>query len=566
MKMKKMIIIFIICVVASTGCILERNNPNDPLAIDDMVPPAMESVSPSDGAVDISPDSPVIITFSEVMDRVSVESAFSLTGASALGGECNWSEYDTVLTFTPDDYLVLSRRHIVSMLTEAIDAYGNPINTAWSKEFQIRGPVGKLDTSFNGQGWATHAGAAGIDNEDEAYSLAVDSAGKILLTGFSQNAAGNSDMVIWRYNSDGSLDTTFNGQGWVIHNSAAGGDSDDKGYHLAIDSSGKILVTGLSQNASGNSDMVIWRYNSDGSLDATFNGQGWVIHNSAAGGDSDDQGRSQAIDSAGKILVTGLSQNAAGNSDMVIWRYNSGGSLDNTFNGQGWVIHNSAAGGNSGDQGRSLVVDSAGKILVTGYSDRDTSYYDMVIWRYNSGGSLDTSFNSQGWVTHHSAAGGDTDDRGRDIVIDSAGKILVTGKSDNAAGDSDMVIWRYDSGGSLDTSFNGQGWVTHNSAAGGNDSDTGSCLVVSEDEKILVAGFSGNVAGDPDMAIWRYSSNGNIDTSFNEQGWLIHSDATAVDSWDFSFGIVIDPLGRILIAGSSELVVGSYDMVLWRYE
>ena len=203
------------------------------------------------------------------------------------------------------------------------------------------------------------------------------------MTGYSVNASGNKDMVIWRYNSDGMPDTSFNTDGIVVHHAAAGGNGDDVGLSLALDANGRTLVTGYSVNASGNKDMVIWRYNSDGMPDTSFDTDGIVVHDSAAGGNGDDEGISLALDADGKILVTGYSVNASGKRDMVIWRYNPDGSLDSNFDTDGIVVHDSAAGGNDHDEGRSMTVDFDGKILVTGYSLNVSSNKDMTIWRYN---------------------------------------------------------------------------------------------------------------------------------------------------------------------------------------
>jgi uncharacterized delta-60 repeat protein len=129
-------------------------------------------------------------------------------------------------------------------------------------------------------------------------------------------------MVIWRYNSNGTLDSSFGNNGIVVYNNAAGGNGDDIGNSIYVDSTGKIYVTGSSKNSSGNDDMVIWRYNSNGSLDTSFGtkGKGIVINDNAAGGNSYDYGFSIFVDSTGKIYVTGYSYNGR-NADMVIWRY-----------------------------------------------------------------------------------------------------------------------------------------------------------------------------------------------------------------------------------------------------
>jgi uncharacterized delta-60 repeat protein len=179
----------------------------------------------------------------------------------------------------------------------------------------------------------------------------------------------------------GVLDTSFNGTGFVVHDNAAGGNSFDRGNSIYVDSDGKIYVTGYSINSSNNYDMVIWRYNSNGTLDSSFNGTGFVVHQNAAGGNGNDSGNSIYVDSDGKIYVTGYSINSSNNYDMVIWRYNSNGTLDSSFNGTGYVVHDNAAGGYGHDEGNSIYVDSDGKIYVTGYSFNGSND-DMVIWKY----------------------------------------------------------------------------------------------------------------------------------------------------------------------------------------
>ena len=120
--------------------------------------------------------------------------------------------------------------------------------------------IGVLDTSFNGTGFVVHRNAAGGNSHDYGKSIYVDSNGKIYVTGASMNRNSNYDMVIWRYNSDGNLDNTFGNNGIVVHDNAAGGNGNDRGYSIYVDSTGKIYVTGSSRNSSYNQDMVIWKY------------------------------------------------------------------------------------------------------------------------------------------------------------------------------------------------------------------------------------------------------------------------------------------------------------------
>jgi uncharacterized delta-60 repeat protein len=136
-----------------------------------------------------------------------------------------------------------------------------------------------------------------------------------------------------------------------------------------------------SSNLSGYSPASGSGYSpATGVLDTTFDGDGIVVHNNAAGGNGNDVGNSMYVDSNGKIYVTGWSWNGR-DQDMVIWRYNSNGILDSSFGKNGIVVHNNAAGGNLYDEGNSIYVDSTGKIYVTGYSSSGSNL-DMVIWKY----------------------------------------------------------------------------------------------------------------------------------------------------------------------------------------
>jgi uncharacterized delta-60 repeat protein len=298
---------------------------------------------------------------------------------------------------------------------------------------------GSIDRTFGEGGIVVHDNAAGGKGDDVGYSIYVDKKGRIYVTGYSYNGS-NEDMVIWRYNEEGKLDKTFGEGGIVVYNNAAGGKGDDKGNSIYVDKKGRIYVTGYSDNGS-NYDMVIWRYNGDGSIDKTFGEGGIVVHDNAAGGKGFDVGNSIYVDKEGRIYVTGYSDNGS-NYDMVIWRYNGDGSIGKTFGNKGIVVDNNAAGGKGDDKGYSIYVDSKGRVYVTGWSKNKNGDLDMVIWRYNGDGSIDKTFGEGGIVVDNNAAGGKGDDVGNSIYVDSTGKIYVTGYIFNGS-NYDMVIWKY---------------------------------------------------------------------------------------------------------------------------
>ncbi len=420
---------------------------------------------------------------------------------------------------------------------------------------------GSLDPTFDSNGTVpgiiVSNNAAGGYGGDSGWGITTDANGKILVTGRSWNGS-NWDMVIWRYNANGTPDTTFGTDGIVVSNGAAGGNGNDLGISITTDSNRKILVTGHSTNSAGNWDMVIWQYNANGTPDTTFGTDGIVVSNNAAGGNGNDDGISITTDSNGKILVTGESYNSSGNYGMVIWRYKADGTPDTTFDGDGIVVNNNAYGW---VRGYSITTDSNGKILVTGFSWN--GWYgnvDMVIWRYNANGTLDTTFDTDGIVMSNSAAGGNGNDSGFSITIDANGKILVSGSSDNSSGNHDMVIWQYNANGTLDTTFGTDGIVVSNNAAGGNGNDWGFSITTDSNGKILVAGESYDSSDKYDTVTWRYKADGTPDIAFGTDGIVVSNGGPYY--WGNS--ITTDANGKILVAGVSYNGT-DYDMAIWRY-
>jgi uncharacterized delta-60 repeat protein len=513
--------------------------------------------------------------------NISTGSLVTLNGSGSTDADGNTLTYIWSFTSVPTDSAAALSSATVSTPTFTADKDGSYVlslivndGTADSAADTVTitaatvSATGVLDTAFNGMGYVVHSNAAGGIFNDFGKGVAVDASGRVVVAGYSTAPGGDYDMAIWRYNADGTMDTTFNDTGYVVHNNAAGGDGGDFGNAMTLDSSGRIVVAGYSDRGTSNYDMVLWRYNTDGTLDDTFNGTGYVAHNNAAGGNNNDMGNAVATDSSGKIVVAGQSYSGTGGWDMTLWRYNTDGTLDDTFNGTGYASHHNAAGGNSADYGNAVAIDSSGKIVVAGYSLNAAGNFDMVVWRYNTNGTLDTSFNGTGYAVHDGAAGGTDSDIGYSVTLDSSGRILVAGYSMNAAFDTDMVVWRYNTDGTLDTSFGGTGYVVHAGAAGGtNGSDEGYSITTDSLGKILVAGQSENAAGNNDLAIWRYNTDGTLDTTFNGTGYAVH-DGAAGGGNDEGYAIKIDSSGRIVVAGGSENgeVDPYYDMVVWRYQ
>lgn len=339
-------------------------------------------------------------------------------------------------------------------------------------------------------------------SNEYAADITLQPDGKILVAGSSSSNGTNNDFALVRYNTNGSLDTSFSSDGMLT--TAVGMGSYAGGASVTLQSDGKILVAGYSSNGTNN-DFALVRYNTDGSLDKSFSGDGIIT--TAVG--SGSEGACVTIQSDGKILVAGVSYNGT-DYDFALVRYNIDGSLDNSFSSDG--ILTTAIGLGTTESATFVTVQSDGKILVTGYSNGD-----LALLRYSSDGSLDNTFSGDGQVT---TSIGLNFDSGRSITLQSDGKILVAGTSRDSVNGYEFALVRYNTDGSLDTSFSSDGILTTGIRDGidiyrKGTMDDAYFVTVQADGKILVAGSS-----NTDFAMLRYNTDGTLDTSFGVDGKL----------------------------------------------
>lgn len=387
---------------------------------------------------------------------------------------------------------------------------------------------GALDVTFDTDGIAT--ASVGLNAADWALGVALQSDGKIVVAGYTDPGGNASDFAVVRFNSDGSLDNTFDGDGKVTTNVG----SNDFGTAIAIQNDGKILVAGYSNNG-GNYDFAIVRYNTNGSLDNTFDGDGKVI--TPIGADS-DYARAIKLQSDGKIVVTG-DLYVGINNDIAVVRYNSDGSLDTSFDGDGKVI---TVISNDMEGAKSLAIQNDGKILVGGFT-KISGNQDFAVIRYNTNGSLDNSFDSDGIVTTQVGTG---DDSGAALAIQSDGKIILVGET-NVGSTDNFGLVRYNTDGSLDVTFDGDGKQTTTIGASADDSAKG--VAVLSDGKILLAGSTNSTPSNKDFALACYNTNGSLDVNFDTDGKL----ASAIGAGsDVGRALAIQSDGKIVVAGSSS--------------
>jgi len=296
---------------------------------------------------------------------------------------------------------------------------------------------GALDESF-----ISDFGISGFIASD----VVINASGKILVSGSKDGA-----FCLAQYKSDGSLDPSFNsGSGFVTTRFYLNG-----GHSSALslqDGDGKILVAGCQDvSFSPDKKFVIVRYNPDGSLDQTFSGDGLAQIGS---GGSYAHASSLAIQSDGKILIAGTT-NPGSKYAVTIYRLNIDGTLDQSFSGDGAVTTLAGGGYENFAEPFAIALQADGKILVAGRASADYSGsgYDVLLMRYNSDGTLDSSFGpsySPGIVRSDISPFSFNDDVAYSIAVDLDGKITVSGASNG-----DFMLARYLSNGALDPDFGG---------------------------------------------------------------------------------------------------------------
>ena len=210
--------------------------------------------------------------------------------------------------------------------------------------------------------------------------MALQADGKIVVVGAGGAGADvvHHDFALARYNPNGSLDTSFSGDGKQTTDFGGLGGFPGEGVTgVAIQTNGKIVAVGATggTNPNGNdSEFALARYNANGALDTSFSGDG--KQTTEFGGD--DAAGGVALQAGGKIVVAG----AGGlNSDFALARYDANGSLDPSFSGDGRQLTN--FGGD--DRALGMALQGDGKIVAAGVGFGTDRTNDFAVARYLGG-------------------------------------------------------------------------------------------------------------------------------------------------------------------------------------
>jgi uncharacterized delta-60 repeat protein len=436
-----------------------------------------------------------------------------------------------------------------------------------------------VDTSFGTNGTASYA----VTQDVFPVKMALQSDGKIVVLAFHDDVTTGAYII--RYNTDGTLDNSYANQGTLSLDGDYTEDffldsSDNLIAHISYDidstNPSEKLVKFSSNNGSvissvstvdnaysiigaladgkilllnsKNEDFNFARYLSSGSIDTNYGSEGKVVVDF---NDQIEYAMDIVVQPDGKVVVAGVSSNGV-NDDFFVARYNHDGSLDNSFANHGKVTTDFQG---SNDIARAVALQSDGKIVVVGYTDVDT-HKDIAIARYNTNGTLDTSFDSDGKVWSNLE---NNDTLAVTLVIDSSGNIIVGGTINTASsGGYDFLIARYLPNGQLDNNFGSSSGYTKSNM--GSDSDAVIKLLKYSNGFYAVGNhyLDGANSIDGDIIVSYYLSNGTQECTPSSNIHISNADEVVFDA-------LLDAQGRIVIVGSIMTNNNNLDQLVIRF-
>jgi hypothetical protein len=479
----------------------------------------------------------------------------------------------------------------------ALDGEGNAYVTgdAYSIDFPTANPVqptkaGGGDafvTKLNADGsalvYSTYLGGSGIDREI-GRDITVDSAGNVYVTGSTDSidfptvsplqptyGGGASDVFVAKLSASGSV---------LVYSTYLGGSGTDERTDIAIDSAGNAYVTGVTTSTdfptanplqatkNGGGDAFVAKLNTDGSA---------LLYSSYLGGSGDENPLSPstiggiAVDSGGNIVLAGTTGSTdfpatpgaydisynGGNYDVFVTKLRLGGSPPSLF-------YSTYLGGRGEDRAYDIALDSAGNVYVTGETaSTDFPTTPGAYDRFYSGDPIDvfvTKLSADGSTLLYSTyLGGDGEDAGNGITVDSAGNVYITGKTYS----TDFPA----TPGALDTTLSGgrDAFVTKLNAAGdglvystylgGSSWDYGSCIVIDDTGSAYVGGFTHGsfpITSGAAQTTFGGSGDGFAAKLSSDGSTLLYSTYLGGYSWEGIAEIAVDETGNTYLASHTH--------------
>ncbi len=340
---------------------------------------------------------------------------------------------------------------------------------------------------------------------DFPHTLGLQSDGKIIVSGYTISDT-DYDVALMRFNTDGSVDSSFGVNGRVM---TQVGSSHDYAYDMVILDDDKIVLTGSTHNSTI-VDGILVKYTANGQLDASFGNNGIVITDFTG---ATDVFTTIAATTDGKIVVGGYSNNGTtGKREFALARYNADGTLDPSFDGDGLLTIEEFLG-----QMYSIQLLSQNQIMFVGGTGGGSR---VALGKINADGTRDNNFGTNGLLETNFV--NSTFDNANKLLLQDDGKFIITGTTFK-----DMTSWvmsgqRFNSDGSVDTTFgDGGAFFIDLSERGYSRSNS---AVLAPDGSIYVVGVTRNIYNVITFSVLKLNNNASPYTSIDSDKESLSTD------------------------------------------
>jgi uncharacterized delta-60 repeat protein len=414
-------------------------------------------------------------------------------------------------------------------------------------------PVFAQDGAYIVEQWAGRYLAVKIQPGDQKIVSAGD------LTISYPDTTTETRMTIARYDSLGNRDNTYGIGGPSIPplsglSAPALGASHESGWNLVFQPNGKAVVSG---SASASSSFAVARFNTDGTLDSGFGSGGWNSLDVRAG--DLNAARGVGLQSNGKIIAAGISFTTGFTTDPAeVARFTAAGVLDSGKGGFGQVVQGKAIGYTLDTFGPTLshsdfadlIIQPDDKLVAVGSVSGS-----LIVVRYTASGTLDRTFNGNGYSMFLPA--GISLAHGLAVALQTDGKIVVAGYCTGTDGADDLLVARFNTNGTLDTSFGGgSGYVRLDDGATPLSQEIGRDVAIQPDGKFVVVGETKatdgrDIIGPGKVLVVRLNANGTLDGTFGTGGSKLGSPLPGTGFHDFwGMAVALQADGSIIVAGT----------------
>jgi len=385
---------------------------------------------------------------------------------------------------------------------------------------------GSLDSSFGtgGKTNSTHFVWQSINQ------IATQADGKIIAVGQCATGSNNRNFYVVRYNSNGSIDTTFASSGFLNFD-VNGGSYYDEAQTVKLQADGKILVGGVVGTVLDRYYLGVIRLNQNGTIDTTFGNQGKSLFTMTGFTTSSVLNfrlSDIALQSDGKIVVAGLY-----NYKYSVARLNTDGSLDLDFSNDGKVTIDF---GSSSETAEKIKILSDSRILIGGSSNPSVAAWCML----QPDGSLDTSFGTGGKRTFTP----DSSFEFGTFFFLPDNSILVGGSISINGNNRDAALYKLSINGTRDTTFGTNGRIVVDVDNSSSDSNIAK-LDIDRTGKIYAVGTT-QTGGSSYFYLLNFNNNGTLNPDFSFDGKVLVNFG-GISSYGQT--VLIQPNGRVLVAG-----------------